>query len=202
MVEEFKVTKCRLALTYRDSRDQLTREAGIRTRQIPATFPRLPGEGVDNMADDGRSRMSRIPSSICVESIDECWTERPLEESSRSQAVRNVRESLVLALAQERVHKLEAWKRGAVTWPVTADLPNWRVLWLRIETPREVWGPPDDLSSRPRLHPLEIGVCWHHRCIIQLNSLGNQWFPGKSGWQPRKVSNAGETADLQERLAG
>ncbi len=32
VVEEFKVAKCRLALTYRDSRDQLTREAGVRTR--------------------------------------------------------------------------------------------------------------------------------------------------------------------------
>nr|XP_055041026.1 uncharacterized protein LOC129428141 [Misgurnus anguillicaudatus] len=30
--EEFKVAKCRLSLTYRDSQDQLTREAGIRTR--------------------------------------------------------------------------------------------------------------------------------------------------------------------------
>ena len=26
--------------------------------------------------------------------------------------------------------------------------------------------------------------------------------PGKSGWQPRKIGDAGETADLQERLAG
>ncbi len=51
-------------------------------RQIPATCPRLPGQGVDNMADDSGSRMSRIPSSICVESIDKGWTERPLEESS------------------------------------------------------------------------------------------------------------------------
>ncbi len=32
VVEEFKVAKCRLALTYRDFRDQLTREAGVRTR--------------------------------------------------------------------------------------------------------------------------------------------------------------------------
>ena len=32
VVEEFKVAKCRLSLTYRDSEDQLTREAGIRTR--------------------------------------------------------------------------------------------------------------------------------------------------------------------------
>nr|XP_055036896.1 uncharacterized protein LOC129424307 [Misgurnus anguillicaudatus] len=32
VVEEFKVAKCRLSLTYRDSQDQLTREAGIRTR--------------------------------------------------------------------------------------------------------------------------------------------------------------------------
>ncbi len=32
VVEEFKVAKCRLALTYRHSRDQLTREAGVRTR--------------------------------------------------------------------------------------------------------------------------------------------------------------------------
>ncbi len=32
VVEEFKVAKCRLSLTYRDSRDQLTREAGVRTR--------------------------------------------------------------------------------------------------------------------------------------------------------------------------
>ncbi len=93
-------------------------------RQIPATCPRLPGQGVDNMADDGGSRMSRIPSSICVESIDEGWTERPLEESSRSQAGRSIRESLQLALAQERGHKLEAWRRGALTWPVTADPPT------------------------------------------------------------------------------
>ncbi len=32
VVQEFKVAKCRLALKYRDSRDQLTREAGVRTR--------------------------------------------------------------------------------------------------------------------------------------------------------------------------
>ena len=32
VVEEFKVAKCRLSLTYKDSEDQLTREAGIRTR--------------------------------------------------------------------------------------------------------------------------------------------------------------------------
>lgn len=32
VVEEFKVAKCRLSLTYRDSQDQLVREAGIRTR--------------------------------------------------------------------------------------------------------------------------------------------------------------------------
>ncbi len=32
VVEEFKVAKCRLSLTYRDSQDQLAREAGVRTR--------------------------------------------------------------------------------------------------------------------------------------------------------------------------
>lgn len=32
VVEEFKVAKCRQSLTYRDSQDQLTREAGVRTR--------------------------------------------------------------------------------------------------------------------------------------------------------------------------
>ncbi|RXN33882.1 hypothetical protein ROHU_015321 [Labeo rohita] len=32
VVEEFKVAKCRLSLIYRDSRDQLTRKAGVRTR--------------------------------------------------------------------------------------------------------------------------------------------------------------------------
>ncbi len=34
VVEEFKVAKCRLALTYRDSRDQLTREAGVRRKSV------------------------------------------------------------------------------------------------------------------------------------------------------------------------
>ena len=34
VVEEFKVAKCRLSLTYRDSQDQLTREAGFRTRSV------------------------------------------------------------------------------------------------------------------------------------------------------------------------
>ncbi|KAL0163026.1 hypothetical protein M9458_042422, partial [Cirrhinus mrigala] len=51
-----------------------------------------------------------IPSPICVESDDKGWTERPLEESSHSESLLG--------------HKLEAWWRGAVTWPVTADPPT------------------------------------------------------------------------------
>jgi len=75
--------------------------------QIPATCPRQPGQGLDNMADDGGSQISRIPSSICLESIDKGRIERLLEESSRSWPGRSIRESLQLALAQERGHKLE-----------------------------------------------------------------------------------------------
>ncbi len=79
-------------------------------RQIPATCPRLPGRGGQaELADDGGSRMSRIPSSICVEYIDQGWTERPLEESSLRR----------LGEASERAscwlwHKREgtSWKAG------------------------------------------------------------------------------------------
>ena len=48
------------------------------------TCPGLPGQGVDNMADNSGSGLSRIPSSISVESDDNGWTERPREDNSRS----------------------------------------------------------------------------------------------------------------------
>jgi len=32
IVEEFKVTKCKMSLTYRDSQDQLISEAGVRIK--------------------------------------------------------------------------------------------------------------------------------------------------------------------------
>ncbi len=128
-------------------------------RQMPATFPRRPGQGVDNMADDGGSRMSRIPSSICVESIDEGWTEVASTWGKQPFAGREKRqrEPPVGSGTRETAQAGSLEERGSDLashcWPA-----NWRVLWLRIETPRESWGPPDDLSSRPRLHPLEIGV--------------------------------------------
>lgn len=67
--------------------------------QVPAACPGLPGQGVDNMADDSGSRMSRIPSTISVESLDKGGTERPLKEDSHSKAGRSVIESLLLAPA-------------------------------------------------------------------------------------------------------
>lgn len=53
-------------------------------------------------------------------------------------------------------------------------------MWLKVKTPREGRGPSNDLSSRPRFLILEIGLCLHHRCIIQTNWHNKIEFNWKS----------------------
>jgi hypothetical protein len=86
---------------------------------------------------------------------------------------------------------------------------------LRVETSSEILQSPDDVASvqqQPELNwetmsdvtslthiiadtTISISVCKQY-----INVLGNQRLPGKTGWQPRKTSDAGETDNYWERL--
>lgn len=56
----------------------LRRSCREEENQVPGTCPGLSGQGVGDMTDDSGSGMSRIPSSVRVETFDKGWTEKPL----------------------------------------------------------------------------------------------------------------------------
>ena len=112
--------------------------------QISRVDPQLQRNGVASMAVPCRSRMSRFPCPISLETVHSNWHDWKRQKESYQGAWRSSRKSFMLALEKTQRYTMETTRRwvmpGQHYWPT-----NMMASRFGVETPWDCWTPSDDI---------------------------------------------------------